>query len=308
MTYFSHISTCIAKSFTAKGRTSLVQYACLTSFQWLVCLVMLVSISCASSDAATTIGIIWGVYLLVSLPTMWSATIRRLHDVSSSGWNIAILVVPMWRLWLFWDLWTPGDEGENEYGSPVMETMGVQSRMKTLFKVIRVIAVVLPVMMTVGGILGRISRNAVKEQMENRIETADYSDYGLSQLLREYNMTCPMQDGPVTREEAELDLKDRMFQYNYTINSEAGFDVHVQEFKAALSKERLSRMVEQIQQDPGAVDFLGTLVRYNYGVRFRYVVQPENDTFQIELSASEIRQILNEYWQGRGMVDNTQNE
>ena len=67
-------------------------------------------------------------------------------------------------------------------------------------------------------------------------------------------------------------------------------------------------MVEQIQQDPGAVDFLGTLVRYNYGVRFRYVVQPENDTFQIELSASEIRQILNEYWQGRGMVDNTQNE
>ncbi len=308
MTYFSHIGACIAKSFTAKGRTSLVQYACLTSFQLLVCLVMFVFISCASPDAASTIGIIWGVYFLVSLPTMWTATIRRLHDVSSSGWNIAISVIPIWGLWLFWDLWTPGDEGENEYGSPVMETMDIQLRMKTLFKVIRVIAVVLPVIMTVLGVLGRISKNAVDEQVENRIETADYSDYGLSQLLREYNMTCPMQDGPVTREEAELDLKDRMFQYNYTINSEAGFDVHVQEFKAALSKERLSRMVEQIQQDPGAVDFLGTLVRYNYGVRFRYVVQPENDTFQIELSASEIRQILNEYWKGRGMVDNTQNE
>lgn len=285
-----------------------MQYACLTSFQLLVCLVMLVFISCASSDAATTIGIIWGVYLLVSLPTMWAATIRRLHDGSYSGWNIAILAVPMWRLWLFWILWSPGDEDENEYGSPVMETMDVQARMKELFKVIRIIAVVLPVIMTVLGILGRISKNAVEEQMENRIETADYSDQGLSQVLREYNMTCPLQDGPITREKAELDLKDRMFQYNYTINSEAGFDVHIQEFKAALSEERLSRMVEQIRQDPGAVDFLGTLVRYNYGVRFRYVVQPENDTFQIELSVREIRQILDEYKQGQGIVNHTQNE
>lgn len=244
---------------------------------------------------------------------MWAATIRRLHDGSYSGWNIAILAVPMWRLWIIWDLWTPGDEGENEYGSPVMETMDVQARMKELFKVIRVIAVVLPVIMTGLGILNRISRHAVEEQMENRIETVRYADSDsgsveMSRLLREYNMSCPWQDGPITREKAELDLKDRMFQYNYTINSEAGFDVHIQEFKAALSEERLSRMVEQIRQDPGAVDFLGTLVRYNYGVRFRYVVQPENDTFQIELSVREIRQILDEYKQGQGIVNHTQNE
>lgn len=65
-----------------------------------------------------------------------------------------------------------------------METMDVQSRMKRLFTVIRVIAVVLPVIMTVLAVLGRISKNAVEEQMENRIETADYSDQGLSQVLR----------------------------------------------------------------------------------------------------------------------------
>ncbi len=196
---------------------------------------------------------------------MWAATIRRLHDGSYSGWNIAILAVPMWRLWIIWDLWTPGDEGENEYGSPVMETMDVQARMKELFKVIRVIAVVLPVIMTGLGILNRISRHAVEEQMENRIETVRYADSDsgsveMSRLLREYNMSCPWQNGPVTIEKAELDWENRMFQYNYTIDSKAeGFDV--QQFKATPLKENMTSMLKQMRYNPETGPLLNGLVR-----------------------------------------------
>lgn len=123
MTYFSHISTCIAKSFTAKGRTSLVQYACLTSFQWLVCLVFVVSIvmlaSNDSEDAAVAIILIGLAYILVSFPTMLTATIRRFHDISYSGWSVIMLVIPVWSYFVFKDLFTAGDEAENEYGQPV---------------------------------------------------------------------------------------------------------------------------------------------------------------------------------------------
>lgn len=93
MTYFSHISTCIAKSFTAKGRTSLVQYACLTSFQLLVCLVLAFFWFYPISIELETLSIISLAFLVLTFPAMLNATIRRFHDIGYSGWYVVPMVL-----------------------------------------------------------------------------------------------------------------------------------------------------------------------------------------------------------------------
>ena len=333
MTYFGHIGTCIAKSFSAEGRTSLVQYACLTSFQWLICLVLVVlgvvSMSRdASSDTIAIVVIVWLAYLLVSLPTMWNATIRRFHDISSSGGAIVVFVLHaifavgsvaswrfqgngaltvaltcfaagtlLWALFIIRDLWTLGCEVENDYGLPPSENEETPEGVKTLFKYIRVGIISLlsiwGLLMVVGTICGYFVKGKKASPTEYPVERhSRYVPYDeLETALREVNKTCPQKHGSITYEKAELSREERIFQYNYTVDSEAELDI--QKFKDALKLEMTS-MIEQMRRDPKALAFLNALVRNNFGIRAMYVIKPSYEIVQDELSAREIRQLLEE--------------
>ena len=331
MTYFGHIGACIAKSFSAEGRTSLVQYACLTSFQWLICLVLVVlgvvSMSRdASSDTIAIVVIVWLAYLLVSLPTMWNATIRRLHDVSSSGGSVAVFALHaifavgtvtswrfqgdgaltialtcfaagtlLWALFIIRDLWTLGCGVENDYGLPPSENEETPEGVKTLFKYIRVGIISLlsiwGLLMVVGTVCGYFVKGKKASPTEYPVERhSRYVPYNeLETALREINKTCPQKHGPITYEKAELSREERIFQYNYTVDLEAELDI--QKFKAALKLEMTS-MIEQMRRDPKALAFLNALVRNNFGIRARYVIKPSNEIVQCEVFSWEIRQIL----------------
>lgn len=331
MTYFGHIGTCIAKSFTAEGRTSLVQYACLTSFQWLICLALVVlgvvSMSRgASSDALTIIGLIGLAYLLVSLPTMWNATIRRLHDISSSGGSVAVFVLHaifavgtvtswrfqgdgaltialtcfaagtlLWALFIIRDLWTLGCGVENDYGLPPSENEETPEGVRTLFKYIRVGIISLlsiwGLLMVVGTVCGYFVKGKKASPTEYPVERHSryIPDNELETALREVNKTCPQKYGPITYEKAELSREERILQYNYTVD--LGGELDIQKFKTALKWE-LTSMVEQMKRDPKTLAFLNVLLRNNFGIRARYVIKPSNEIVQDELSAREIRQIL----------------
>lgn len=332
MTYFGHIGTCIAKSFSAEGRTSLVQYACLTSFQWLICLVLVVlgvvSMSRgASSDALTIIGLIGLAYLLVSLPTMWNATIRRFHDISSSGGAIGVFVLHaifaigsvaswrfqgygaltialtcfaagtlLWALFIIRDLWTLGCGVENDYGLPPSENEETPEGVRTLFKYIRVGIISLlsiwGLLMVVGTVCGYFVKGKKASPAEYPVERhSRYVPYNeLETALREVNRSCPQRIDQITiLQSAELDWEKRKFQYNYILSPEDEFNVHV--FKA-VQKEFSGSLIERMKSDPDALIFLSILVKNNFGLRFRYVIKPSNEIVQYEVFSWEIRQIL----------------
>ena len=60
------------------------------------------------------------ILLLVSLllaAAAISITIQRLHDIERPGWQLILLIVPLYNVYLILKLlFTPGTEGPNEYG------------------------------------------------------------------------------------------------------------------------------------------------------------------------------------------------
>ena len=61
--------------------------------------------------------ILLGIGVLAALIPSWSVTIRRLHDQDKSGWMVLLTFIPFIG-WIFALVFafTPGTEGENEYG------------------------------------------------------------------------------------------------------------------------------------------------------------------------------------------------
>ena len=61
--------------------------------------------------------------------------VRRLHDVGKSGWMLLLSLVPFGIIYVIYLLAQKGDEGDNQYGSPVSyETITAEEAARTGLK------------------------------------------------------------------------------------------------------------------------------------------------------------------------------
>ena len=48
-------------------------------------------------------------------------TVRRLHDLNSSGWYVLITFLPFGQLLILWSIFKKGTPGPNKYGEPPVD-------------------------------------------------------------------------------------------------------------------------------------------------------------------------------------------
>ena len=101
----------ITKYFDFSGRASLREYWCF----WLVDIIIIIGLAIISAflgiDDESGDSVLTGLYqLVIFIPTL-AVGVRRMHDVSKSGWY---LLVPIYNIFL---LLTGGDVTSNKYGS-----------------------------------------------------------------------------------------------------------------------------------------------------------------------------------------------
>ena len=66
----------------------------------------------------TSIGVLQTIYGLVVLIPSLSVTVRRLHDVNKSGWNILWILTIIGAFYVIYLNIIKGSEGDNHYGAP----------------------------------------------------------------------------------------------------------------------------------------------------------------------------------------------
>ena len=67
----------------------------------------------------TSIGVVSTAYNLVLLIPSFSVTIRRLHDINKSGWNLLWLLIPLFgAVYIIILNILKSTDGDNKYGAP----------------------------------------------------------------------------------------------------------------------------------------------------------------------------------------------
>ena len=61
-------------------------------------------------------GLVGGIYSLISLIPSLSVTIRRLHDVNKSGWNLLWLITIIGIFYILYLEIKRGNDGPNNFG------------------------------------------------------------------------------------------------------------------------------------------------------------------------------------------------
>jgi uncharacterized membrane protein YhaH (DUF805 family) len=108
---------CWRQSFDAKDRARRAEYWWFFLIQAVILLAcILIDNQIGTYDGENDIGLLEGLYALVSLPAGISVSIRRLHDVGKSGWWLLIGLVPIVGLVLFVWYVREGEPIVNQWG------------------------------------------------------------------------------------------------------------------------------------------------------------------------------------------------
>ena len=84
---------------------------------------------------ASVVGLISMAYNVAILLPSIGLGVRRLHDVGKSGWMLLISLIPFGIIYVIYLLAQKGDEGDNQYGSPVSyETITAEEAARTGLK------------------------------------------------------------------------------------------------------------------------------------------------------------------------------
>lgn len=73
----------------------------------------------ADTALASVVGIISLAYNAAILLPSIGLGVRRLHDIGKQGWYLLISLIPFGIIYVIYLLAQKGDEGDNEYGSPM---------------------------------------------------------------------------------------------------------------------------------------------------------------------------------------------
>jgi uncharacterized membrane protein YhaH (DUF805 family) len=106
----NHLLNIYKKSFTLEGRASRSEY-------WgflLFCLLLIIMMSGIST-------IVTAALLIISIPTMFSLQVRRLHDLGWSGWWALLYLLGPWTVILLLASAFEGTAGPNKYDRGVRQ-------------------------------------------------------------------------------------------------------------------------------------------------------------------------------------------
>lgn len=114
MTFIETIKTVYTKYATFSGRATRSEYWWFFLFECIVCIAFILLGILLNSE---NIGLgLMGIFFIASFIPMLALRVRRLHDISKSGWWIFLGLVPYVGEFVLFIFSVMGSDGENEYG------------------------------------------------------------------------------------------------------------------------------------------------------------------------------------------------
>jgi uncharacterized membrane protein YhaH (DUF805 family) len=103
------------------GRANRAEYWYFVLFSFLIGIIFnIIDFTLLGYDPmdATSIGVLSGIFNLVCIIPSISVTVRRLHDVNKSGWNMLWSLTIIGVFYVLYLEIIKGNEGDNHYGAP----------------------------------------------------------------------------------------------------------------------------------------------------------------------------------------------
>jgi len=103
------------------GRANQAEYWYFTLFYFIISIILsVVDFSLLGYDPmdATSMGVLSGLFNIVCVIPSLSVTVRRLHDVNKSGWNMLWALTIIGGFYVLYLEIIKGSEGDNDYGAP----------------------------------------------------------------------------------------------------------------------------------------------------------------------------------------------
>ncbi|WP_370095601.1 DUF805 domain-containing protein [Winogradskyella sp.] len=103
------------------GRANQAEYWYFTLFYFIISIILsVVDFSLLGYDPmdATSMGVLSGLFNIVCVIPSLSVTVRRLHDVNKSGWNMLWALTIIGAFYVLYLEIIKGSEGDNDYGAP----------------------------------------------------------------------------------------------------------------------------------------------------------------------------------------------
>ena len=113
MNFKNAVAACLAQYTTLEGRASRAEFWYFVLFVLIVNLAVLI----VSFFVPPNFGPVFqAMAMLVFAIPLFSAFVRRLHDIGAATWRIAFLFVPILQFVCIYWAARPGQEGENKFG------------------------------------------------------------------------------------------------------------------------------------------------------------------------------------------------
>jgi len=107
-----------SKLYKLKGRSCRKEYIARLLLTIVVCLIWTYSVDSIKEVSIYTV--LYKLILLCAMVTMlfqyFPLSVRRLHDLNSSGWYVFLTFVPFCQFFILWLMFKEGTEGTNRYG------------------------------------------------------------------------------------------------------------------------------------------------------------------------------------------------
>ena len=104
------------QAFNFKGRANRPEFWYFNLFYIIIFIICSLIDTQVLGTSMSETGLIGGIYTLISLIPSLSVTIRRLHDVNKSGWNLLWSLTVIGILHVLYLEIKKGDDGPNNYG------------------------------------------------------------------------------------------------------------------------------------------------------------------------------------------------
>ena len=105
-----------------KGRANRSEFWYFTLFYFILAIITyFIDVSFLGYDPMdpTSLGVLQTAYVLVLFIPSFSVTIRRLHDINKSGWNLLFMLIPLFgAVYIIILNILKGTDGDNKYGAP----------------------------------------------------------------------------------------------------------------------------------------------------------------------------------------------
>jgi len=104
------------QAFNFKGRANRPEFWYFTLFSTIISFIFSLIDTQVLGTSMSETGLIGGIYTLISIIPSFSVTIRRLHDVNKSGWNLLWSFTGIGFFYVLYLEIKKGNDGPNNYG------------------------------------------------------------------------------------------------------------------------------------------------------------------------------------------------